>query len=105
MLLMQHSLAVAAMIFWQCSGFHRTSHSIGKLAGPFKPTFRCVLAELAGRGTKPTFEFRPSLTQHCFALAASALLECGSGSRQRAFDAAAPRSALGIGLVLKLKKS
>ncbi|MFV1650632.1 MULTISPECIES: hypothetical protein, partial [unclassified Phaeobacter] len=53
--LAQHSLAHAAMIFWQCSGFHQTSRSSRTLGGHFKPTFRCVLAELAGRRTPLPF--------------------------------------------------
>ncbi len=52
-LLMRHSFAGSAAIFWQCNGFHRTSHSGWALHDNFKPTFRCALAQQSGRGTKP----------------------------------------------------
>jgi len=46
LLLAQHLLAVAAMFFWQCSIFHRSSRSNWSTVLDLKLTFRRAMHEL-----------------------------------------------------------
>ncbi|MFT7135279.1 MAG: hypothetical protein ACI80I_001274, partial [Akkermansiaceae bacterium] len=55
LLLTQHLFAIAAMVVWLCSLFHRSGRSNGSTAPDLKLTFRCTVHELTCRGTKQTF--------------------------------------------------